>query len=113
MERWMKKIGISCGWLLVLGAALHAYGSLTLTRWGSELQVWALSGSLAAALVATLNLVRTHRSDDTAVTWMALGFGNAIGRIREPRVLWHACAGAALAVFSLRQLMEQPMQTPA
>ena len=40
------------GWLLLVGALLHAYGSITGYPAGSEVQVWALSGTLAAALTA-------------------------------------------------------------
>ncbi|MGH8337439.1 MAG: hypothetical protein ACRETL_11600 [Gammaproteobacteria bacterium] len=118
----LKQADIACGLLLLVGAALHTYGSLTLAPWGSELQVWALSGSLAAALVAILNLVRTTRPDDALLAAIALGgslcwaaiacgFGQAIGHPFDMRVLWHALTALALAGFSLRQILNRQTQT--
>ena len=101
--------------LLFIGAALHAYGSLVGYPIGSEVLVWALSGSLSAGLIAVLNLVRANRPHDHTLAWIgvgsslcwaavALGFGNAIGNPIDPRVLWHVLAALALAGFGLRQL---------
>ena len=101
--------------LLFIGAALHAYGSLMGYQLGSEVLVWAFSGSLSAGLIAVLNFVRANRPHDHTLAWIAvgsslcwaavaLGFGNAIGNLIDPRVLWHVLAALALAGFGLRQL---------
>ena len=108
----------ACAWLLLVGAALHSYGALTLHPVGSEIQVWALSGSLAAALTAVLNLVRAQRPLDITLAWItftaslgwvavALGFGVSIGHLVDLRVIWHAVAAAMLAAFSLRSIRSQ------
>lgn len=102
--------------LLLIGAALHAYGTVTNYQPGTEIFVWSLSGSLAAILVAVLNLLRRGHPRDKAlaltsavasVAWaaIALAFGAAIGNMLDPRVLWHAIAALALAGFSLRCLI--------
>jgi len=101
--------------LLLIGAVLHGYGTVTGYQAGTEVFVWSLAGSLAAALIAVLNLLRRERRGDRALAliclvaslaWVAvaLGFGAAIGNLLDPRVLWHAIAAAVLAVFSLRSL---------
>lgn len=106
-----------CAALLLMGAALHAFGSVLAYPRGSELLVWALSGSLAATLVATLNLLRLFRPGDTAIALLALlsalawaiiafAFGNAISAYTDVRVLWHALAALALAGFSAWALLQ-------
>jgi hypothetical protein len=109
----MKRIDLFFGWLLVLGALLHAFGSWTGYRSSPELLVWALSGSLAALLVATLNIFRVGRPTDRSIAvasflgsiaWgaVAVGFGFAIGNVRDPRAMIHAVNAAVLAMFSFR-----------
>jgi hypothetical protein len=104
------------GWLLVLGAALHAFGSVTGYGTQPELLVWSLSGTLAALLLAVLNLIRAGRPTDRAlalvclvgsIAWIAvaLGFGAAIGNVLDPRALIHAVNAGALAAFSVRTLL--------
>ena len=102
--------------LLLIGALLHAYGTITGYDAGSEVFVWSMAGCLAAVLVAALNFLRRDRPGDRAVAilaltgsaaWVAiaLGFGAAVGNIADPRALWHAVVAAVLAAFSLRTLM--------
>jgi hypothetical protein len=104
------------GILLLIGAILHSYGTFIGYAPGSEIFVWSLAGSLAAALIAVLNLLRSRRPADRPLAWIclvsslcwvgvALAFGRAIGNIADPRVLWHAVAALVLAGFSLRTLM--------
>lgn len=104
--------------LLLIGALLHGYGTITGYEPGTEVFVWSLSGSLAAALIAVLNLLRRERRGDrvlaliclvACLAWaaIALGFGAAIGNVLDPRVLWHIIAALALAVFSLKSLTER------
>lgn len=104
------------GWLLVVGASLHAFGSVTGYGSQPELLVWSLSGTLAALLLAVLNLMRAGRPSDRSlalvcltgsIAWVAvaLGFGAAIGDVLDPRALIHAVNAAVLAAFSLRTLL--------
>ena len=105
------------GWLLVVGGLLHALGSWRAYHADPAVLVWALSGSLAALLVAALNLLRAHRPSDRALAWVsffasvgwfavALGFGASIRHLADPRVLIHAVNAALLAAFSLRTLQQ-------
>src|SRR5262245_47025964 len=84
----MKLVDRGFGWLLAIGAALHAYGSLMFYGPQTVTLVWALSGSLAAALLASLNLMRVNRPADRtlatvcfagSLAWcaIALAFGVA------------------------------------
>ena len=108
-----RKIDQIFAGLLLIGAILHAFGSVANYPKGSQIMVWALSGSLAAGLLAVLNLVRAGRPADHTLAWItffgslcwvaiAIGFGAAIGNVYDPRPLWHAVSAFALAVFSLR-----------
>ena len=101
------------GWLLVLGALLHAGGSIAAARNNPQLLVWALSGSLAALLVAAMNLLRVNRPQDRSlaalcffgsVGWAAgaIGFGVSIGNVFDPRAMYHAIVAVALAAMSVR-----------
>lgn len=103
--------------LLLIGALLHSYGTLTGYEAGSEVFVWSLAGSLAAALIAVLNLMRRQRDGDktlaavclvASLAWAAVaaGFGAAIGDVLDPRALWHIIAALGLAAFSLRSLIK-------
>jgi hypothetical protein len=101
------------GVLLLIGAMLHIYGSISSYPRGSEALVWALSGSLAAALIAVLNLVRVGRPEDRTLAWItfcgslcwvavAIAYGAAIGNVSDPRAVWHALSAFVLAGFSFR-----------
>jgi hypothetical protein len=109
---WPKYVDRSFGVLLLVGSALHSYGSISFYKIGSPELVWALSGSLAGGLTAAINLVRSGRPDDIAISWVssiaaicwfavAIGFGLAIGNVFDPRAIWHATCALVLAVFSL------------
>ena len=102
--------------LLILGAVLHSIGTFRGYPAGSEIWVWSLAGSLAAATIGAVNLLRTRRLGDRALAWLAglsallwavlaLMFGWSIGDLLDPRVLWHTTAAAGLAVLSIRQAM--------
>jgi hypothetical protein len=104
------------GALLLVGAALHAYGSLASYPLGSAALVWALSGSLAASMLAVLNLVRAGRPRDRTLAWItfvgclcwagiALAFGSAIGRVADPRVMWHLICALGLMLLSMRTIV--------
>lgn len=111
----MRTLDRVFGWLLVIGGGLHAIGSWMGYRSAPETLVWALAGSLAALLVAALNLLRVDRPDDRplaivslggAIAWtaVAVGFGIAIGNPLDPRAVIHALNGLALAGMSLRTM---------
>ena len=104
------------GWLLVVGGLLHAIGSWRAFHSDPPQLLWALSGSLAALLVAALNLLRVGRPNDRSLAWVsffasvawvavALGFGAAIGHLADPRAVIHAVNAAVLAGLSLRTLI--------
>jgi hypothetical protein len=120
MTTLTKSIDRLFGVLLLIGACLHAVGALRAYPLGSDVLVWSLSGTLAAGLLAVLNLVRAGRPDDhtlAAITlvgslaWVgiAIAFGAAIGSIVDPRVLWHAVTALVLAGFSLRSLLSRSL----
>ena len=103
------------GWLLVVGGLLHAMGSWAGYKHSPDVLLWALSGSLAAILLAALNLLRVGRRHDRALAWVCLGgclawiavalaFGAVIGNVLDPRAVYHATNAALLAVMSVRTL---------
>ncbi len=109
----MRNVDRAFGWLLVLGGLLHSVGSVTVLANKPDVLVWALSGSLAALLLASLNLMRVNRPNDRtlalvctagSIAWIfiAIGFGASIGNVLDPRALIHAINAAVLAAFSLR-----------
>lgn len=109
----MKIVDRVFGWLLVLGALLHTVGAITSVRNNPDLLVWALAGSLAALLLAALNLMRVNRPADRTLAWLsaagslgwvcvAVGVGLSAGNLLDPRVVYHLIVGAALAAFSIR-----------
>jgi hypothetical protein len=123
-EAFMAKVDRGLAWLLVLGALGHLFGSWSGYRQQPETLVWALSGSLAAMLVAAINLLRVSRPHDRGLatvclagslawTAVALGFGSAIGHVLDVRVLIHAVNGALLAAMSLRTLTQAERRLPA
>ena len=108
----MRGLDRAAGILLLLGAAGHTAGTLHWLSPSSDAFVWSLGSSLAAALLGTLNLVRSGRPADRTLAWICvagtscwagvvLGFGVSIGRVLDPRVLMHMVASAALVVFSV------------
>jgi hypothetical protein len=108
-----KSLDRGFGILLLIGSALHSYGSISSYKFGTQELVWALSGSLAGGLTAAINIIRSGRPGDMPVAWVsfiasicwfavAIGYALAIGNVFDPRVLWHATCALALAAFSLR-----------
>lgn len=97
---------ILCG-LLALGGIGHLFGTFTGYEIGSEVFVWSLSATAFTFLIAFLQLLRIQRPNDRPVrfgatvatlAWvgLALGFGNAVGNIADPRALMHAVVSALL-----------------
>jgi hypothetical protein len=104
------------GWLLVLGGLLHATGSWRAYHDAPAQLLWALSGSLAALLVAALNLLRVGRPADRSLAWVsfaasvawvvvAVSFGRVIGHLLDPRAVIHAVNAVVLAGMSVRTLV--------
>jgi hypothetical protein len=111
----MTTVDRAFGWLLVANGLLHAFGSWAGYRQQPETLVWAFSGSLAALLVAALNLLRVGRPRDrglavvslaASLAWVAvaLGFGGAVGNVLDLRAVIHAVNAAVLAALSARTL---------
>ncbi|HEX7336090.1 MAG TPA: hypothetical protein VF252_02685 [Gemmatimonadales bacterium] len=109
----METVDRAFGWLLIVGGVLHAIGSWTGYRTTPETLLWALAGSLAALLVAAVNLLRAGRPGDLPLAWVslggsvawmavALGFGIVIGNLLDPRALIHMLNALVLAGMSLR-----------
>ena len=67
----MKVLDRVLGWLLVVGGLLHALGSWAAYRNAPPELLWALSGSLAALLLAALNLLRAGRPQDRPLAWVS------------------------------------------
>jgi len=123
-EDTVKVLDRVLGWLLVVGGLLHALGSWTAYRNAPPELLWALSGSLAALLLAALNLLRAGRPQDRPLAWVSLGgclawivvsvsFGRVIGNVLDPRAVIHALNAAALAVMSWRTLVRVSRQVAA
>jgi hypothetical protein len=109
----MKYIDRIFGWLLVIGSALHAYGSLKLYAPQTVTLVWSLSATLAGLLLAAIHLMRVNRPQDRtlayvgfagALCWIAIAFafGVAISAPMDPRILYHVVVALVLAGFSAR-----------
>lgn len=111
----LRTIDRTFGWLLVVSALLHALGSWKAYHDAPTSLVWALSGSLAALLVAALNLLRVGRPSDrplatisllACLAWIAvcIGFGLSLGNLLDPRPVIHGVITIVLAGFSARTL---------
>lgn len=111
----MRLIDRIFGWILAVGAVLHSIGSYLGYKHEPMTLLWALCASLAALLVAAINLLRAGRPTDRPVAWIALvgslawavaafTFGALIGNLFDPRALIHGIAALALAGFSARTL---------
>ena len=109
----MKIVDRVFGWLLVLGGLLHSVGAVGALKGTPGALVWPLAGSVAAFLLAALNLMRVNRPGDGTLAWVsaagslawvgvALGFGASVGNFLDPRALYHASVAAILAGFSIR-----------
>jgi peptidoglycan/LPS O-acetylase OafA/YrhL len=101
------------GWLLLIGGVLHGIGSVATLDFLSPILVWALSGSLAAMLLAALNLMRVNRPADRTLAWVclagcigwiaiAVAFASTLSNPIDPRALYHVVVTLALAALSLR-----------
>ena len=101
------------GSLLAMGALLHGYGSYLAYPSLSANLVWALSGSVAALLLAAINLLRANRPNDLPLAWISFvgcllwigivgGFAATLPNPIDLRPFYHLVATLILAALSLR-----------
>jgi peptidoglycan/LPS O-acetylase OafA/YrhL len=113
MKRIPATIDRIAGWLLLIGALLHGYGSYLAYPSLSSNLIWALSGSVAALLLASINLLRVNRPDDRPLAWIGFAgcllwigivgaFAATLPNPIDPRPLYHLIVTLVLVVFSLR-----------
>lgn len=107
----LKVVDRIFGGLLVLASAGHTVGTILWTQPMSEIFIWSLGSSLAAALLGALNIVRAGRPEDktlAAITaigtacWalVTFAFGKSIGNLLDPRPLSHMVISLVLVIFS-------------
>ena len=107
----LKVVDRIFGWLLVLAAGGHTVGTILWTKPMSGIFIWSLGSSLAAFLLATLNIVRAGRPEDKTLAvitaigttcWaaVAFSFGMSIGNVFDPRPLSHVIISIVLVIFS-------------
>lgn len=107
----LKVVDRIFGALLVLASAGHTFGTILWTQPMSEIFIWSLGSSLAAALLGALNIVRAGRPEDktlAAITaigtacWalVTFAFGKSIGNLLDPRPLSYMVISLVLVIFS-------------
>lgn len=106
------------GVLLALAASGHTVGTILWTQPMSGIFVWSLGSSLAAFLLAALNIVRAGRPDDktlaaiaamgtTCWVFVVLAFGLSIHNLLDPRPLGHMVISIVLIAFSVTTLLRK------
>ena len=99
--------------VLILGGIGHGLGSYLGYRHEPITMLWALNASVLGFLVAAINLLRSGRTNDRPLAWIAfagslacfvsaLTFGLLIGNVLDFRPLIHGVTTLALAAFSLK-----------
>jgi hypothetical protein len=102
-------------WLLVLAALGHSVGAWIAYAAQPVTLIWAWSGTLAALLLAALNLQRINRLDDAPLAWVcfvgsiawmgiSIAFARAAGIPFDLRPMTHAIIALALALTALPTL---------
>ena len=116
----MKSLDRSFGWLLVVNGLVHALGAWNANHGKPDILLWALTGSLAALLIAAMNLLRAERPHDRPLAWVslagciawltvALTVGKLVGNFLDVRVVSNALNAAVLAAMSIRSLRVAPL----
>lgn len=114
----MKKLDRVFGGLLFLGGIGHGLGSYRAYSKDPKTLLWALCASFAVFLLASINLLRTSRDGDRALSWISLAgclvwigfviwFGRLIGNMLDFRPLVNLVITMVLAVLSLRSALKQ------
>jgi hypothetical protein len=112
----MKALDRVFGCLLFLGGIGHGLGSYEAYGKDPMALLWALSGSFAVFLLASVNLLRAGRKGDRALGWISLVgcavwigfvlcFGRLIGNMLDFRVLVNLVVTVALGIFSVRSVL--------
>ena len=120
----LKIIDRIFGGLLVLAAGGHTVGTILWTKPMSGIFIWSLGSSLAAGLLATLNIVRAGRPDDKTLAvitaigtacWavVAFSFGLSIGNVFDARPLGHVIISIVLVIFSTLTLWRTSPEKPS
>jgi hypothetical protein len=97
--------------LLLVGAGLHAWGSLSAFEPRTSARAWSLGSASFAGFLAVLAWLLAGRGDQP-LNWLLAGgcvawvltvgaFGRAIGNLADPRVVYHLAVAAGLAVAAL------------
>ena len=97
--------------LLLVGAGLHAWGSTIAFKPRTSERAWSLGSAAFATFLAALAWQLAGR-DDPALHWLVAGgcvawaltvgaFGRAIGKMTDPRVIYHLVVAGALAAAML------------
>lgn len=101
---------------LILFAAAHGFiGSPATYGWSSPQAVWSFSGTIAAWMIAAVNILRAGRPGDRslavvalagAVAWIGLivWLASLSGAFSDIRMVLHIGAGTGLAIFSVRSI---------
>ncbi len=111
----MRTLDRAFGWLLVVNGCVHAVGAWNANHANPSVLLWALTGSLAAVLIAAINLLRAERPHDRPLAWLglagslawlavALSVGKLIGNVLDIRVVSNALNAVVLAAMSIRSL---------
>jgi hypothetical protein len=112
----MRELDRAFGGLMILGGIAHGFGSYKAYSNEPMTLLWALSGSFAVLLLATLNLLRAGRKGDHALAWIsfagcivwigfALSFGRLMGNVFDFRAMANVIIALVLALFSLRSTL--------
>jgi hypothetical protein len=115
----MKALDRVFGCLLFLGGIGHGLGSYKAYGKDPMALLWALSGSFAVFLLASINVLRVGRKGDRAlasicfvgcIVWIgfALRFGQLIGNMLDFRVLVNLLVTLALVIFNVRTVLLKP-----
>jgi hypothetical protein len=108
----MKIADRICSLILLLAGILFGLGSYHAYQEQPLILLWALSATLAALLLASINLLRTQRPGDRSLArvcavgcmaWCVVSFqyGALIGNIFDPRVLVQGLTALLLTAFSI------------
>lgn len=106
------------GVLLALAAGGHTVGTILWAQPMSGIFIWSLGSSLAAFLLAALNIIRAGRPNDKTLAviaalgtgcWalVAFAFGLSIHNVLDPRPLGHVVVSIVLIVFSITTLLKK------
>ena len=115
----LRLIDRTFGVLLALAAGGHTVGTILWTQPMSGIFIWSLGSSLAAGILAALNIVRAGRPYDKTLAvitafgttcWalVAFSFGVSIHNVLDPRALGHVIISIVLVIFSAITFWRKP-----